>query len=231
MTAHILIIEDDEVVQLVLRTLLERGGYRTTTAANGRDGLQKFFAGRPDLVILDVSMPELDGWQTLGRIRELSNVPVMMLSAHASEPEKVRGLAGGADDYVAKPFGKQEMLARVAALLRRSVRDAGDEVELHVDELLAINFAQRSVTVAGSEVRLTPLEFKLLSLFARNANHVLSHDQILERVWGDSSTTPREHVKLYVRYLRRKLSEAAAVDPIETVRGFGYRYRPAAAAG
>jgi DNA-binding response OmpR family regulator len=173
-----------------------------------------------------VSMPELDGWQTLERIRDVSDVPVVMLTARAAELEKVRGLKAGADDYVTKPFGRQELLARVEAHLRR-VGDRGDQPGTYADGLLTIDFAQREVTVNGSQVTLTPLEFKLLATFVRHPNQVLSHEQLLELVWGDPLTGSRSRTKLYVGYLRKKL--AAAHDgesPIETVRGFGYRYRP-----
>jgi DNA-binding response OmpR family regulator len=141
----------------------------------------------------------------------------------------VRGLKAGADDYVTKPFGRQELLARVEAHLRR-VRDRTEQPGTYADALVTIDFAQREVTVAGQTVALTPLEFKLLATFVRNPNQVLSHDQLLELVWGDPLTGSRARTKLYVGYLRQKIATAAAGDsPIETVRGFGYRYRPRAA--
>jgi DNA-binding response OmpR family regulator len=200
-----------------------------TEGANGRDGLRAFYATTPDVVILDVGMPEMDGFETLERIRDLSDVPVLMLTARAAELEKVRGLKAGADDYVTKPFGRQEFLARVEAMLRRA-RPREEGPTTYADELVAVDFAQRSVTVSGHPVTLTPLEFRLLAAFIRHPNQVLAHDQLLELVWGDSLAASRDQVKLYVGYLRRKL-EAAGGDAsaIETVRGFGYRYRPPAA--
>jgi DNA-binding response OmpR family regulator len=175
-------------------------------------------------VILDVSMPDMDGYQTLERIRDLSEVPVIMLTARTQELEKVRGLSSGADDYVAKPFGRQELLARVQALLRRTggkVEVAGD----YSDEYLQIDFAQRRVTVEGRDVQLTPLEFRLLSALVQHPNQVLSRDQLLELVWSDPYGVSRNQVKLYVGYLRKKLApDASDASPIETVRGFGYRY-------
>jgi DNA-binding response OmpR family regulator len=178
-------------------------------------------------VVLDVSMPELDGWQTLERIRDLSDVPVLMLTARGAELERVRGLQAGADDYVVKPFGRQELVARVQALLRRGGRDAAEQQESYADDRLTIDFGQRAVTFDGTAVSLTPLEFKLLAAFVRHPRQVLSRDQLLELVWGDAYGVSGDQVKLYVGYLRRKLApdEPAAV-PIETVRGFGYRYRP-----
>jgi DNA-binding response OmpR family regulator len=192
-------------------------------APNGRDALRTFHAERPDLVILDVSMPELDGWQTLERIRELSDVPVLMLTAKAAEADRVRGLRGGADDYVAKPFARDELLARVEALLRRAA-PRSEEAAVYGDALLRVDFLQRTVTVRGEEVSLTPLEYSLLAAFVRHPNQVLGHDQLLELAWGGDDVS-RDQVKLYVGYLRRKLGVGEDA-PIETVRGFGYRYRP-----
>ena len=148
-----------------------------------------------------------------------------MLTAHAGELDRVRGLQGGADDYVAKPFGRQELVARVQALLRRS-GGRGEQQATYADERLQIDFAQRSVTCDGRDVQLTPLEFKLLSTFVRHPSQVLSREQLLELVWGDAYGVSPDQAKLYVGYLRRKLApDAPETAPIETVRGFGYRYR------
>jgi len=224
--ARILVVDDDSDIRGLLRELLERAGYDVVEGANGREGLRTLYASSPDLVLLDVSMPELDGWQTLERIRDVSEVPVLMLTARTGELEKVRGLKAGADDYVTKPFGRQELLARVEAHLRRAgPRD--EQATTYADGLVTIDFAQREVTVAGEPIVLTPLEFKLLTAFVRHPNQVLSHDQLLELVWGDTLTGSRARTKLYVGYLRQKLGAGGAeTSPIETVRGFGYRYRP-----
>jgi DNA-binding response OmpR family regulator len=222
---RVLVIDDDADIRLLLRQLLERAGFAVDEAADGKTGLRQLFANVPSLVILDVSMPDLDGYQTLERIRDLSDVPVLMLTARTQELEKVRGLSAGADDYVAKPFGRQELLARVQALLRRSGGKAA-VVEAYADDFVQIDFAQRKVSVQGREVQLTPLEFKLLAAFVQNPNQVLSRDQLLELVWGDPYGVSGDQVKLYVGYLRRKLMPDAPDEaPIETVRGFGYRYR------
>jgi DNA-binding response OmpR family regulator len=171
-------------------------------------------------------MPELDGWQMLDRIRDMSEVPVLMLTARGDELERVRGLHAGADDYVVKPFGRQELLARVQALLRRAARSASrDEPDSYGDSYLTIDWGQRRVTARGRDVQLTPLEFRLLSTFVRNPRQVLSREQLLELVWGDAYGVGGDQVKLYVGYLRRKLApDAPESVPIETVRGFGYRY-------
>ncbi len=170
-------------------------------------------------------MPELDGWATLERIRDLSDVPVLMLTARGNELERVRGLTQGADDYVAKPFGRQELLARVQALLRRATARERAVEERYADGFLEIDYANRAVTVGGRAVALTPLEFRLLAAFVQNPNQVLSRDQLLELVWGDPYGVSGDQVKLYVGYLRRKLAERPDDVPIDTVRGFGYRYR------
>jgi DNA-binding response OmpR family regulator len=224
----VLVVDDDDDIRALVKTLLERGGSRVYEASSGREGLREFHARRPDLVILDVNMPELDGWSVLERIRDMSDVPVLMLTARGEELERVRGLQAGADDYVVKPFGRQEIVARVEALLRRAARGGrGEEEPAYADAYLAIDWTQARVTVGDREVQLTPLEFRLLSTFVRHPRQVLSREQLLELVWGDTYGVGGDQVKLYVGYLRRKLApnEPDAV-PIETVRGFGYRYRP-----
>lgn len=221
---RILVVDDDDDIRGLVRALLERAGHEVADAPDGRAGLRELFAGAPDLVILDVAMPGLDGWETLERIREVSDVPVLMLTARDAELERVRGLKGGADDYVIKPFGRQELVARVDVLLRRP--RSGDAQDTYADSRLSISFAQRAVRYDDREVALTRLEYRLLSAFVRHPNQVLSQDQIRELVWGDTTATSRDEVKLYVGYLRRKLApDAPRSTPIETVRGFGYRYK------
>ena len=222
--ARVLVAEDDSDVRELVCTILRRAGHDAAEARDGHEALRALYDTRPDLVILDIAMPELDGFQALERIRDLSDVPVLMLTARDTEMDKVRGLRGGADDYVTKPFGRAELLARVEALLRRTAGRT-EAPEGYADDLLRVDFAQRTVEAAGRELRLTPQEFRILAAFVRHAGQVLSHDQLLELVWGDAFATSRDQVKLYVGYLRRKLREATDAEPIETVRGFGYRYR------
>jgi DNA-binding response OmpR family regulator len=223
---RVLVVDDEEDIRLLLRSLLERAGYVVDDAEDGRSGLRRFYAAPPDLVILDVTMPELDGWATLERIRDLSDVPVLMLTARSTELERVRGLTHGADDYVSKPFGRQELLARVQALLRRSGGRRRELEERYVDPFVEIDYANRAVTVRDRPVSLTPLEFKLLAAFVQHPNQVLSREQLLELVWGDPFGVSGDQVKLYVGYLRKKLvPDQPDAAPIETVRGFGYRYR------
>src|SRR5919199_636356 len=224
-SARVLVVDDEEDIRKLVAHLLRRAGHDVVEADNGRSALRTLHASPPDLVLLDVSMPELDGWQTLERIRDLSDVPVLMLTARGDELERVRGLQAGADDYGTKPFGRQGLLARVEALLRR----AGDRREVrrtYADRLLEIDYGQRAVAVAGNPVALTPTEFRLLTALVDHPNQVLSPDQLLDLAWADGTAGSRPQVKLYIGYLRKKLAEAASA--IETVRGFGYRYRPPA---
>ena len=224
---RVLVIDDDDDIRGLVAELLQRAELEVEQAVDGRAGLRAFHQAPADLVVLDVSMPELDGWQTLERIRDLSDVPVIMLTARGAELERVRGLQAGADDYMVKPFGRQELVARVQALLRRA-RPAGDDrQDTYADDRLTIDFAQRSVSYDGRGAALTPLEFKLLSAFVRHPRQVLSREQLLELVWGNAYGVSGDQVKLYVGYLRRKLDpEQPERVPIETVRGFGYRYDP-----
>ena len=226
--ASVLVVDDDADVRTLVCELLARAGYTVSQAPDGRAALRLLYDERPDLIVLDVSMPELDGWATLERIRELSSVPVVMLSALGAELEKVRALRGGADDYVTKPFGRQELLARVESVLRRS--PSREVRAAYADELLEVDFSQRRVRANGIDVELTPLEFRLLTAFVDHPGQLLEHDQLLQLAWGGERGSSRDQIKLYVGYLRRKLG-AAGVSPdvIESVRGYGYRYEPGSA--
>src|ERR1700755_2146299 len=185
--SHVLVIDDDDDIRELLRALLERGGHEVSDAPDGRAGLRELYSGSPDLVILDVAMPGLDGWATLERIREVTDTPVLMLTARDAELDRVRGLMGGADDYVFKPFGRQELVARVDVLLRRP--RSGTAPETYADARLSVSFAQSAVRYDEREVALTRLEYRLLSAFVRHPNQVLSHDQLRELVWGDTLAT------------------------------------------
>ena len=224
--APILIAEDDADVRRLIAGLLERSGHRVLEASDGREALRLLYAHHPALVVLDVDMPALGGWQVLERIREVSDIPILILTAHGEELELGRGLRAGADDYVPKPFGRQELRARVAVLLRRVGRSA-ERADVYRDDLIEVDFPQRAVAASGRPVALTPLEFRLLSAFVRHPGELLSRDQLLELAWGAAYGRSADHLKLYVGYLRGKLDQAAGVgSAIETVRGFGYRYRP-----
>ena len=216
-------MEDDSDVRALVRALLERAGHVVREAANGREALRGLYTDPPDLVVLDVVMPDLDGWATLERIRDVSDVPVLMLTVRGGEVEKVRALRAGADDYVTKPFGRQELVARADALLRRARGGAGDPPTAYSDGDLTIDFAARSVAARGREVELTPREYSLLAALTTRAGIALSYDELLETVWGTARGSSPATVRLYVNYVRRKLGDAGG--RIETLRGFGYRYR------
>lgn len=225
---RVLVIEDDEDIALGVEVVLKRSGFQVTGEADGKAGLRAFHRMHPDLVILDIGLPALDGWSVLERIRDLSDVPVLILTAHGQESEKVRGLHGGADDYLTKPFGNAELTARAATLLRRP--RAGRPEEIFDDGSVRVNFASHEVTVDGAPVDLTPIEFRLLAALARHRGQTLSPGKLLELAWNDPFGVGPDRVKYGVMRLRRKLS-GAADSPIEAVRGFGYRYRNRPAPG
>ena len=219
-----LVGDDDDDIRLLLEELLRGAGYTVDTAQDGRAALRVFHENPCDLVILDLSMPELDGFETLERLRDLSDVPVILLTARSGEIDKVRGFRAGADDYVVKPFGRQELLARIEALLRRTPEPT--HLEHYDDGTISIDYERRLVICRGLPVRLTPLEFRILDALVRHAGRVLSADQLVEHGWGHTAGVSREQVKLYVSHLRKKLGQTDSFQPIETVRGFGYRYVP-----
>jgi DNA-binding response OmpR family regulator len=223
---RVLVVDDDDDIRLLVEQLLGGAGYAVDTAEDGRAALRVFHENPSDLVILDLSMPELDGFETLERLRDLSDVPVILLTARSGEIDKVRGFRAGADDYVVKPFGRQELLARIGALLRRAPEPT--HLEHYEDGAISIDYERRLVICRGLPVKLTPLEFRILDALVRHAGRVLSADQLVEHGWGHSAGVSRDQVKLYVSYLRKKLGQADGFQPIETVRGFGYRYVPPA---
>jgi DNA-binding response OmpR family regulator len=224
--SRLLVVEDDQDIGAALRLLFTGAGYEVVSAADGRSGLREAYSARPDLVVLDVGLPAMDGWAVLERLRDISDVPVLVLTGHGKEADKVRGLRGGADDYLTKPFANAELLARVEALLRRSSESASWESQVYDDGVLHLDPTQRRVFVSGTEVRLTPTEFRLLNALVRHAGAVLSPSQLLTHVWDDPTGIGQERVKFAVLRLRRKLDWTnPEISPIEAVRGFGYRYR------
>lgn len=222
----ILVVEDEPDLRKLLRLLLERAGYSPFEAADGLSGIRVFHQVRPDLVVLDLGLPCLNGWDVLSRIRELGDTPVIVLSARGLELEIVRGLNSGADDYVTKPFGHTELIARVNAALRRQSRDRRDEFEIYSDGRMEVDFVRREVRWNGTDVVLTPLEYRLASMLVRHAGQVLSAEQLLERVWDDPTSISPSRVKFAILRLRRKLDDGSGVSPITSVRGFGYRFDP-----
>lgn len=231
-TTRVLIIEDDPAIAEAVQRVVARQNGTGVVAGDGRNGLRNFFEERPDLVILDISLPEMDGWEVLERIRDLSDVPVLILTAHDLEQEKVRGLTSGADDYLTKPFGIQELGARIQALLRRShaASTAAEESNVYRDGNLEVDWPAREVRVDGEVVNLTKLEFQLLQTFVRHPGQALATQQLLEQVWNDPFGIGPERVKFTVLRLRRKLGwQDDRKDTLEAIRGYGYRYTPTAA--
>ena len=226
MTDHVLVIEDDPDIALGIKTVLDRSGFQVAEANTGRDGLRAFHAAQPNLVVLDIGLPEMDGWTVLERIRDLSDVPVLILTGHGTEAEKVRGLHSGADDYLTKPFGNAEFVARVQALLRRRQAAKPTPAEVYDDGMVRVNFGTHEVFVDGLQVDLTATEYRLLAALIRHRGQVLSPVKLLELAWSDPFGVGPERVKYSVMRLRRKLSPNADSGPsIEAIRGFGYRYR------
>jgi two-component system KDP operon response regulator KdpE len=225
MAIKILVIDDSHDTTWLLKRTLTEEDYDVEIALNGLEGLRHAYNFRPDLVLLDVMMPDMDGWTTLRRLREFSDVPVIMLTAIGGEQSLVQGLDSGADDYVTKPFGMEELKARIRAVLRRKGLDDGRQSPLlqFDNGQLLIDPASQRVTVRGEVVSLTPTEYRLLLCLAYNAGRVLTSDQILENVWGPGYEDSAANVKLYIWYLRRKLeADPRQPDYIQTIRGTGY---------
>jgi two-component system KDP operon response regulator KdpE len=226
---HVLLIDDDPALLRLLSQYLEQVGYGVSTAADGKAGLRVLYARQPDLVVLDVMMPELDGWQVCQRIREMSDVPVIMLTAKGEEADMLEGFRLGVDDYVTKPFSFAELTARIGAVLSR-VRQAGPgrQVRRYQAGDLVVDLDAHHVSRADREIQLTPTEFRLLQCFVENAGRVLSPEFLLERVWGAEYTDAVGYIRRYVWYLRQKI-EPDPANPtfILTEREFGYRFRKA----
>jgi two-component system KDP operon response regulator KdpE len=223
---RILVVDDEERMVRFIRLNLEHDGFQVSEAFNGKQAVQRLRDVTPDLILLDVMMPDLDGFEVLEMVREISNVPVIMLTAKGEEDDRVRGLEKGADDYVTKPFSPRELVSRVRAVLRRTEGATGSMHGLiEVDERLKIDFDRREVWLEGKIVKLRPTEYRLLFHLVQNAGWVVSHDQLLSKVWGYEYRDEPHYVRLYINYLRQKLEKDAANPKyILTERGIGYRF-------
>jgi DNA-binding response OmpR family regulator len=224
---RILVVDDEERMVRFIRLNLEHDGFRVVEAFNGKQALDRIRDTTPDLVLLDIMMPDLDGFEVLKMIREINNVPVIMLTAKGEEDDRVRGLELGADDYITKPFSPREMVSRVKAVLRRTESASGGGMHglIEVDDRLKIDFDRREIWLEGKLVKLRPTEYRLLYHLVQNAGWVVSHDQLLSKVWGYEYRDEPHYVRLYINYLRQKLEK----DPsnpkyILTERGVGYRF-------
>lgn len=222
--ATVLVIDDDPTLLALIRNHLGMAGYRALLAAEGPIGLEMMQQSPPDLVILDVMMPGMDGWEVCQKLREHSPVPVILLTAKGAEIDKLRGFQLGVDDYVTKPFSFAELVARVGAVLARS-QHGTNPVHHVVRDDLVIDLDHRRVTLAGQEIELTPTEYRLLELLARHAGRPVATETLLSDVWGPAYLGEPDHVKRYIWTLRKKI-EADPGDPqhILTERGFGYRF-------
>jgi DNA-binding response OmpR family regulator len=223
----ILIVDDEARIRDFVRMNLELEQYRVIEAANGLEALEELRENLPDLVVLDVMMPEMDGFETLRAIREVSTIPVIMLTVRQSEQDRIHGLDLGADDYIAKPFSPRELLSRIRALIRRSLMaPPARKTEIIVDDDLKIDFSRREIIVRGEKVVLRPTEYRLLYHLVNNAGHLLTHETLLSKVWGHEYRDEAHYLRLYITYLRHKLE----IDPahpkyILTERGVGYRFK------
>jgi two-component system KDP operon response regulator KdpE len=223
----ILIVDDEPRMVQFITMNLELEGFRVVSASNGYEALEKVAKELPDFIILDIMMPNMDGFETLKEIRQVSSVPVIFLSVKGEEFDRVRGLDLGADDYMTKPFSPRELVSRIRAVLRRiEAKALPSRSEIVVDDELRINFDQRKVVVRGQEVPLRPTEYRLLYQLVTNAGRLLTHETLLSRVWGPEYRNEDHYVRLYITYLRQKIEK----DPknpkyILSERGLGYRFK------
>lgn len=222
----ILVVDDEERMARFIRLNLEHDGFQVVEAYRGMEAIQKLRDAMPDVIILDVMLPDLDGFEVLTMVREISQVPVIMLTAKGEEDDRVKGLELGADDYITKPFSPRELVSRVRAVLRRT-ESAGfvSRDVFQIDDRLRIDFGRREVWLEGKLIKLRPTEYRLLYHLVQNAGWVMTYDQLLSKVWGYEYRDEPHYVRLYVNYLRQKLEKDPANPKyILTERGVGYRF-------
>jgi len=230
MGKKVLIIDDDPAFLNLVEQVLTQKGYEVFKASSGREGLRLMFDQRPHLVLLDVVMPGTDGWQVCSRIREISDVPIIMItSRYKSEEDIVRGLDYGADDYLIKPVGSKELIARVRAVLRRAELPSSQEIRqgiIYSDGFLTVDITERKIIVDGKRIKLTPREFRLFTLLVENVGRILTHKQLLEKVWGWEYTDDLDYVRIYISHLRQKIEpEPSLPRYIITEPGVGYYFQ------
>jgi two-component system KDP operon response regulator KdpE len=225
MGLRVLVVDDDPQILRAVRTGLQARGYEVTTAGNGETALDRLATGPADLVVLDLSLPGIDGHEVIRRLRGFSDVPVLVLSVRESQDDKVAALDAGADDYVTKPFALGELLARMRALERRAQPETGEPVLRFGD--LEVDLSRQLVRLADSPIRLTKTEYRLLEAFVTHPGKLLTHRWLLSRVWGPGYATETHYVRIYVRQLRQKLGDDVSRPRyIVTESGLGYRWRP-----
>jgi two-component system KDP operon response regulator KdpE len=223
---HVLVIDDEPQILRALRTILTEKKFRVTTAAHGEEGLALAASAQPDVIILDLGLPDMDGIEVCARLREWTQVPIIILSVRDAEKEKVAALDRGADDFLTKPFGAEELLARVRVAMRHGTRAQGAHETVVTAGSIRIDLAAHTVTRNGEEIALTATEFKLLAYLAANRGRVLTHRSILSQVWGPADADHTEYLRVYVRQLRKKLGAESGEGPgvIQTEPGVGYRF-------
>ncbi len=226
MHPKILVIEDEQDLVELLRMKLKREGYQVLSANDGVEGLQILHEQHPHLILLDLMLPRMDGWETCRRVREYSDIPIIILSALETVDHKVRGLALGADDYVTKPFSPKELVARIGAALRRYGYPLAESLTVEVDNHLVVDRARRRVAADGRWIKLSPTEYRILNCFLDNVGRILTHQSLLTQVWGWEYAEETDYLKVYIHHLRKKIER----DPREpcyilTERGLGYRFQ------
>jgi two-component system KDP operon response regulator KdpE len=225
MVEKILVIDDEEMTVQLIAMLLERRGYEVIRAYRAEEGLRQAYRTHPDLILLDIMMPDMDGWEVCRRLRELSDVPIIFLTARDDVRDVVKGLEMGADDYIFKPYDNDELIARIRAHLRRAPKPSVAEELVFDGGNFRINFISREVKVKGQPIHLTPKEFNLLGVLARNSGRVITRTELVKEAWGPEYGDAIDSLKLYIHYLRQKVED----DPqhpgyILTSRGVGYRF-------
>jgi len=229
MLEKVLVVDDDPAQIRMVSSLLSASGFKALKANNGREAVRVMVEDKPDLILLDIMMPGIDGCETCLLIREMSEVPVIMMTGRRnSEEDVVRGLDSGADEYLSKPIGNRELLARIRATLRRAQKAQQDvkKKAFFSNDYLTVDVPERKVTVNGERLKLTPREFRLLALLVEHANHIMSHQQVLEHVWGFEYVDDVDYVRIYVSHLRRKIEPVPSMPKyILTEPGVGYYFR------
>jgi two-component system KDP operon response regulator KdpE len=226
MRAKILVIEDDVEFLNLTQTWLQNAGYEVITAQDGSEGLRRIYSSRPNLVLLDANLPKMDGWEVCRRVRDMSDIPVLMVTVDGQKADRLKGFVLGADDYITKPVDFPELIARVQAVLRRTNTATPDEgpSTFHNGEI-EVEWRSRQVWIRGKRVKLSPIEYKILACLIKNRGWIVTHEQLLEKAWGPNYIGDKSFVKLYIRYLRQKI-EANPHNPqlILTERGVGYHF-------
>ncbi|TFH35450.1 MAG: response regulator transcription factor [Anaerolineales bacterium] len=223
MSQKVLVVDDDQTLLAFLYDYLNGEGFEVLRADRGQKALRMFFDERPDIVVLDVMMPGMDGWEVCARIRELADTPVILLTAKTSEADKLRGFRMGVDDYITKPFSLAELTARIRAVLGRAPTDEGAVSILNVGDL-QVDLRKREVRIRGAVVDLTPTEFRLMAVLAERAGEAISQDSLMSKVWGDNRVKSGSALRRYIWLLRSKIeAEPEVPQRLVTVRGYGYR--------